>query len=41
MRKSIATIIRKLANWLDPQPTATVQGGGPVGTPPPPESSDQ
>ena len=31
MRKSIATIIRKLADWLDPQPTATPDGAG--GTP--------
>lgn len=31
MKTRIAQLLRKLANWLDPQPTATVQGGGGTG----------
>ncbi len=31
MRARLATLIRKLADWLDPQPTATTQGGGGTG----------
>jgi len=34
MRKLVATFLRKLsklADWLDPQPTATIQGGGGTG----------
>lgn len=37
MKSRLARILRKLANWLDPeQSTATVMGGGPVTTDPPP-----
>ncbi len=37
MRKNLAALIRKLANWLDPEkPSATVRGGGPDTTDPPP-----
>jgi len=28
MKSRIARLLRKLANWLDPEPTATTQGGG-------------
>lgn len=28
MTSRIARILRKLADWLDPDPQATVQGGG-------------
>ena len=33
MRKSLATLIRKLADWLDPQPASpALQGGGGPGS---------
>lgn len=43
MKKALASALRKLAAWLDPVPPApapgaTVQGGGPGNTPPPPGS---
>lgn len=36
MKNYLARLLRKLANWLDPEPTATPLGGGPVTTDPPP-----
>jgi len=46
MRSYLAKLIRKLANWLDPipsapQPGATIQGGGPGNTPPPPGNTGE
>lgn len=31
IRKQLAALLRKLTNWLDPDPTATPQGGGGTG----------